>query len=77
MVHNSFQQSARSLHENAYDHNPGFLRFIEQSNLSFRPLAGFQKSDLDDRQKLYGELAEQIWNPDRLEREASGSSVSD
>ena len=62
---------ARSLHEKAYDHNPGFIRFIERSNLPFRPHAEFKKADLDARQELYRQLAEQIWNPERLEQEAA------
>ena len=44
---------ARSLHEQAYDHNPGFLRFIEESGLPFRAHAEFRKADLDARQELY------------------------
>jgi hypothetical protein len=64
---------ARSLHERAYDHNPGFARFIEQSALPFRPHPEFKKADLDARQDLYGRLAEQIWDPDRLLRDAAGS----
>lgn len=62
---------ARSLHERAYDHNPGFAHFIANSALPFRPLTGFHKVDLDTRQGLYRELAEQIWGPDRLAREAA------
>ncbi len=62
---------ARSLHEQAYAHNPGFLRFIEVSGLPFRSHAEFKKADLDARQELYRRLAEQIWNPERLEQEAS------
>lgn len=61
---------AKSLHESAYDHNPGFLRFIEESGLPFRPHAEFRKADLDARQVLYQRLAEQIWNPARLDQEA-------
>ncbi len=44
---------ARSLHEEAYDHNPGFLRFIGESGLPFRPHPEFRKADLDARQELY------------------------
>ncbi len=62
---------AKSLHESAYDHNPGFKRFIEQSGLPFRPHATFSKADLDARQDLYLKLAERIWNPDRLAQEAA------
>jgi hypothetical protein len=62
---------ARSLHENAYDHNPGFLRFIKQSGLPFRPHAQFKKVDLDARQALYQKLAERIWDPAVLDEEAA------
>jgi hypothetical protein len=62
---------ARSLHERAYDHNPGFKRFIQESRLPFRPHSEFKKADLDARQQLYQELAEQIWNPDRIAKEAA------
>jgi Protein of unknown function DUF262/Protein of unknown function (DUF1524) len=61
---------ARSLHENAYDHNPGFVRFIKDSGLPFSALKDFKKADLDARQELYRKLAEQIWTPERLAREA-------
>jgi hypothetical protein len=62
---------ARSLHEQAYDHNPGFVRFIEQSGLTFRAHADFKKTDLDARQVLYQKLAEEIWRPARLAEEAA------
>jgi hypothetical protein len=57
---------ARSLHPKAYENNPGFLRFIEQTGLPFGPVGEFKKADLDARQALYGSLAELIWNPGRL-----------
>jgi hypothetical protein len=60
---------ARSLHERAYDHNPGFRRFIEASGLPFRAHAAFRKADLDARQALYQRLAEHIWNPAVLDEE--------
>jgi hypothetical protein len=62
---------ARSLHEDAYDHNPGFRRFIEESGLPFRAHDEFRKADVDARQRLYRQLAELIWNPERLQAEAS------
>ncbi len=62
---------ARSLHERAYDHNPGFKRFIAESGLPFKSHAGFKKADLDARQELYLKLAERIWNPERLAQEAA------
>jgi hypothetical protein len=62
---------ARSLHEQAYDHNPGFKGFIEGTRLPFRPHHEFKRADLDARQNLYCQLAERIWSADRLSEEAS------
>jgi hypothetical protein len=62
---------ARSLHEKAYDHNPGFRRFIQESELPFRHHREFKKADLEMRQKVYQQLAERIWNPRRLVQEAA------
>jgi len=60
----------QSLHENAYQHDPGFRRFLEESKLPFRPHYEFGKADLDARQELYRKLAEQIWSPENPLREA-------
>ncbi len=60
---------AQSLNEKAYEHNPGFLRYVRDSGFPFRPHAEFKKTDLDARQELYRRLAEEIWNPERLQRE--------
>ena len=57
---------AQSLHERAYERNPGFRRFCEETGLPFRPHVEFRKADLDARQRLYGRLAERIWSPERL-----------
>ena len=62
---------ARSLHEQAYDHNPGFRRFVEQNGLTFSAHGQFKKADLDARQQLYRALAERIWSPERLAQEAA------
>ena len=62
---------ARSLHEQSYDRNPGFRRFIKESELPFRAHTEFKKADLDARQELYRKLAEHIWNPERLAQEAA------
>ena len=61
---------AQSLHENAYEHDPGFRRFKDETGLAFQPHAEFKKADLDARQDLYRALAEQIWNPEHLKLEA-------
>ena len=62
---------ARTLHEQAYDLNPGFRRFIAESRIPFRTLAEFKKIDLDARQELYRQLAVRIWDLERLAREAT------
>jgi hypothetical protein len=54
---------ARSLHPQCYEHNPGFIRFMEQSGLPFVPHAEFDKADLENRSQLYRKIAERIWNP--------------
>ena len=59
-----------SFHKQAYDHNPGFRRFIAESRLPFRAHAEFKKLGLDARQNLYRQLAERIWDPKRRSPEA-------
>jgi hypothetical protein len=61
---------AQSLCDKAYDHNPGFRKFMQESGLPFKSHAQFKKADLDDRQELYRQIAERIWNPARLLKEA-------
>src|SRR6201997_2656717 len=60
--YNSQNLLARSLHKNAYEHNPGFKRFLERSGLEFKTHAEFKRADLDQRQVLYQRLAEKIWS---------------
>lgn len=60
---------ARSLHPQAYDHNPGYLRFIQQSGLPFRPHLEYRKKDLEERTQLYRLIAKRIWDPENLLRE--------
>lgn len=60
---------ARSVHPLCYDHNPGFLAFVERSDLPFRPHEQFKKADLEERGELYRQIAERIWDPDQLLRE--------
>ncbi len=51
---------ARSLHAQCYDHNPGFLHFVQTSSLPFQAHAQFKKADLDERGALYRSIAERI-----------------
>jgi len=61
---------AKSLHPKCYEHNPGFLDYVSKTGLPFRPHSQFNRSDLDARQELYQKIAEEIWNPARLEKDA-------
>ena len=61
---------ARSLHTAGYDHNPGFLKYVERNSLPFESHEQFKRADLDKRQDLYRRVADEIWDPARLEREA-------
>ncbi len=54
---------ARSLHPQCYQHNPGFMQFVQRSGLPFRAHSEFKKADIEERSALYRQLAEQIWNP--------------
>lgn len=60
---------ARSLHPQCYAHNPGFLRFVERSGLSFGAHEVFRRTDLEARSALYRQIAERIWNPADLLKE--------
>lgn len=60
----------RSLHAQAYDHNPKFLQYMNTSGLPFKPHPQFKQADLDARQDLYRRIAEEVWSVERLDREA-------
>ena len=62
---------AQTLHDRCYEHNPGFLRYMQESGLRFQPHVEFKRADLDARQELYLQLAEEIWNPSRLHEEVA------
>jgi hypothetical protein len=64
--YNSQNLLARSLHELSYSHNPGFRRFLERTGLTFKAYKSFAREELDQRQKLYQDLAQVIWSPDRI-----------
>lgn len=66
---------ARSLHPRAYEHHPGFQRFVAEEGLPFRPHPQFKKADIDLRQKLYREIADRIWDPRWLDRIIAGEEA--
>lgn len=57
---------ARSLHPMCYEHNPGFLQFVKETGLPFRPHPHFTRDDLDTRTELYRQIAEKVWDPSDL-----------
>ena len=57
---------ARSLHEQAYSHSPGFVRFAQESGLPFRPYEVFTGNAILERGHLYRLLAERVWDPAQL-----------
>ena len=61
--YNSQNLLARSLNPECYSHNPGFLKFVSDSGLPFRPLEHFKSAEMEERCDLYLKLAERIWNP--------------
>jgi hypothetical protein len=64
--YNSQNLLARSLHPMAYQNNPGFNSFLKRTGLPFRPHDQFKRADLDERNELYRQLAELVWNPASL-----------
>lgn len=62
---------AKSLHPNCYKHNPGFLRFIEQRGLPFKPITEFKKESIGERGELYRQIAKCVWDPASLLEEVS------
>lgn len=57
---------AKSLRPDAYQNNPGFVRFVESSGLPFEPIENFDRQALDKRQGLYVSLAEMVWSPNSI-----------
>lgn len=60
---------ARSLNTQCYQRNPNFRAYLGRSGIPFQPHEHFTREDLDTRQELYRHICEQIWHPDRFERE--------
>ena len=60
---------AKSLNSDCYQNNPQFKRFYQQEKLNFKHYSSFSKIALQERQKLYEELAKKIWNVNRLDEQ--------
>jgi hypothetical protein len=52
----------KSLCPLAYEKNPNFINPTNELNLPFRAHTEFKKKDIDERQKLYQAICEQIWD---------------
>lgn len=59
---------AKTLHSDCYRNEPGFLNFMENTGLKFKPYTTFDKTALEERQKLYKEIAMMIWDIENLEQ---------
>ena len=57
---------AKSLHPKCYEHNPGFITFINNNNLPFRPYEKYNKQAIEERQELQSKIAELIWSSEKL-----------
>ena len=64
--YNSQNLLARSLNSQCYQNNPGFRQFLDRTGLPFTPYDDFTAHAVLDRGSLYGQVAQQIWNPDDL-----------
>ena len=58
---------ARSLCAGAYERDPEFRKLRERV-LGFKSYESFGEKEIDDRSKLYRELAEIVWDPNQLSR---------
>ncbi len=57
---------AASLHPKTYENNPNFTNFVQRSGLPFKAHTQFKRADLLQRQQLYRQICERIWDPERL-----------
>ena len=59
---------AQTLSSNCYQKNPSFRRFIDETQLPFKPYGLFTKNEIEERQKLYQKICERIWNTEGFDR---------
>lgn len=55
---------AQSLHKACYQKNPNFNTYVEESALPFKPHHQFKRKDIEERQELYQQIAEEVWDLD-------------
>jgi hypothetical protein len=54
---------AKSLHQQSYTLHPGLRDFCERTGIQFKAHENFLKADIEERQRVYRKLADEIWNP--------------
>ncbi len=52
---------AKSLCKEAYEHNPNFINFVEETGLPFKAHSEFKKDDVLIHCELYRQISEKIW----------------
>jgi len=57
---------AKSLNGNCYQNNPQFLRVVNENEFYFRPHSKFRKLDIIDRQDVYRQISQKIWDSNKL-----------
>ena len=58
---------ARTLNQNCYQNNPLFLRFMNNTQLPFKPYVLFNKVEFIERQSLYKEICKKIWDVNKID----------
>lgn len=58
---------ARTLNQNCYQNNPLFLRFMNNTQLPFKPYVQFNKVEFIERQSLYKEICKKIWDVNKID----------
>lgn len=56
----------RSLNQLAYQNNPSFLRVVNETGFDFHPIEEFDSEAIVERQHLYRQIAEHLWNPEAI-----------
>ena len=62
---------AKSLNGQCYEKNPSFLSYVQESYLPFKAHEHFKKNDVDQRQRLYQKICEEIWSLSGFDKIAS------
>lgn len=53
---------AKSLSPLCYENNPEFVKYRDESKIPFKPHPEFKKKDIEERQRLYQSICEEIWS---------------